>query len=224
MKNWIAAITVLSTCILNALPEWDAYKKETLGNIGPIPGWCSPEKAEKMMDLIYEIRPKICVEIGVFGGSSTYPTARALNYLGSGRLYCIDPWMKHCSTEGYPPENPHFQWWNQIDHEEIFLGFLKMLSSHQLTHTCAILRMKSAEAVSWFDDESIDILHIDGGNSIPVSLQHVRLFLPKVKKGGYIWFDDCDWPTTLAAQKLLYANCTMLEHRAAGNCLLFQKD
>ena len=206
-------------------PHWKCYKKETLDNLGSLPGWCSHEKAEKMMDLILEVRPTVCVEIGVFGGSSVYPTARALNYLLHGRLYCIDPWLKQPPLDGYTTDNPHFQWWSQINHDEMLNGFLKMLSDRRLANRCAVLRMKSEEAVFWFEDESIDILHIDGNHTELAALQDARLFLPKVKKGGYIWFDDTDWPSTLAAQKALLEQCVVIEERSVGrNCMLFKKN
>jgi predicted O-methyltransferase YrrM len=84
--------------------------------------------------------------------------------------------------------------------------------------------MRSEDAVSWFADESIDILHIDGNHATEAVLKDVRLFLPKVKRGGYIWFDDADWPSTLPAQKLLLIQCFVIKERSEGNsCLLFQK-
>ncbi len=203
---------------------WKEYKQETINHIGSLPGWCSAGKAEKMMDLILEVKPNICAEIGVFGGSSMFPTARALNYILTGRVYCIDSWAQQPAIEGYSVGNPHYEWWSRIDYDGLLNGFLKMLSERNLANRCAILRMRSEDAVSWFADESIDILHIDGNHATEAVLKDVRLFLPKVKRGGYIWFDDADWPSTLPAQKLLLIQCFVIKERSEGNsCLLFQK-
>ena len=73
---------------LNAsTPTWEGYKHHVLEHQKKIPGWCTLEKADKLMQLIYDTQPKICIEIGVFGGSSIYPTASALKYLGAGTVY-----------------------------------------------------------------------------------------------------------------------------------------
>jgi cephalosporin hydroxylase len=61
--------------------SWKQYKNQVLSYQDSIPGWCCREKAERMMDVVYETKPEICVEIGVFGGSSIYPTASALKFL-----------------------------------------------------------------------------------------------------------------------------------------------
>ncbi len=35
--------------------DWEQYKKNVLFHQNTIPGWCCQEKAEHMMDLIYEV-------------------------------------------------------------------------------------------------------------------------------------------------------------------------
>jgi len=44
-------------------------------------GWCSPEKAQHLVDLVLETKPQVCVDIGTFGGRSLFPVASALKFL-----------------------------------------------------------------------------------------------------------------------------------------------
>jgi predicted O-methyltransferase YrrM len=231
MKNWLFAPLMMFTCALYATDlRWDNYKKQTLQFQDKIPGWCTLEKAEKMMQLIYDTHPTLCVEIGVFGGSSIYPTAKALKYLRAGVVYAIDPWATGECLEGYEPEDANYQWWGSVDLSLVYQNFRQMLITYGLTNHCKVLRMSSQQAVSEFDDESIDILHIDGNHTENVVFSDIQLFLPKVKKGGYIWFDDVHWSsgscyTVHRALEYALASGEVIfrPERSMDNCFLFQK-
>src|SRR3989344_2401302 len=54
--------------------------------------WCSKEKINLLMDLVYLTKPKVCVEVGAFTGSSVLPVAVTLRLLQSGEIYAIDAW------------------------------------------------------------------------------------------------------------------------------------
>jgi predicted O-methyltransferase YrrM len=204
--------------------DWASYKEKTLACQPKIQGWCSPEKASRMMDLIYCTKPAICVEIGVFGGSSVFPTACALKFIKQGVIYAIDPWANEECTTGYNPTDANYKWWNQVDLEQIYLGFVTLLRKNHLNEYCRTMRMTSTQAVEHFLDESIDIIHIDGNHSEDSALRDAKLFLPKVKKGGYIWFDDANWSSTRKATHYLSTCCKMDPSSKWGDpYLLFQK-
>jgi predicted O-methyltransferase YrrM len=228
MKKWLllGLLTIITVSLNGYDLEWDPYKQKALDYQDDkyIRGWCNPEKAEKMMDLIFDTHPKICVEIGVFGGSSIYPTACALKYLNEGKVHAIDPWSNEECTKGYSPTDPNYIWWNKVPQEEIYRGFKDMLHRYKLVPFCTILRMTSQQAVDQFQDETIDILHIDGNHTELVALKDVQLFLPKVKKGGYIWFDDTNWSSTKRAIMHLAEHCSFDETRSTKTCFLFQKN
>lgn len=226
MKNWIfLGFITLCSALHGYDHNWERNKKEVLfyQEEKYIQGWCSREKAEKLMDLIFDTHPKICVEIGVFGGSSIYPTACALKYLNNGVVYAIDPWSNEECLKGYTKGDPNYTWWSKLDLEKVYRGFKKMLQKFNLTSYCQILRMSSAQAVLQFQDDSIDILHIDGNHTEHVALADAKMFLPKVKKGGYIWFDDVNWSTTNKAVQYLTENCIFEETRSTSTCFLFKK-
>ncbi|QZA58136.1 class I SAM-dependent methyltransferase [Candidatus Rhabdochlamydia porcellionis] len=203
--------------------EWISYQNQVLSHQEEILGWCSKTKAKRMMDLIYRVRPELCVEIGVFGGSSIYPTVSALKFLNHGKVIAIDPWNVFNCLEGYKPDSPKHQFWGRINQESVYLGFMQMLKNFALDSYCTVMRMPSLDGVHNFDDESIDILHIDGNHSENIALKDVQIYLPKVKKGGYIWFDDTDYPETHKAWKFLSLHCIKDENFSTKECFLFRK-
>ena len=217
----------MTSSLLFCNTPWESYKQDGLQHQHLIAGWCSREKAEKMMDLILETQTTICVEIGVFGGASIYPTALALNYRGAGVVYAIDPWATAECTKGYEPDHPNYHWWNQVNLEQVFQGFKHMLNAFSLNPYCHILRMTALEALSTFEDNSIDILHIDGNHTEASALADIQLYFPKVKSGGYIWFDDANWPTTQKGLAFLLNNDEVVKEKTIEGegtcCVLFRK-
>ena len=83
--------------------------------------------------------------------------------------------------------------------------------------------MTGSSALDHFADESIDILHVDGNHTQDIALGDVQMYLPKVKKGGYIWLDDANWETTHLAREFLFANCMKDELRSTDEYFLFKK-
>lgn len=208
ISTWLfLTVFCFFSCALHA--NWEEYKYTTLSHLPEIPGWCPKDKAAKMMDLIYYTHPSVCVEIGVFGGSSIYPTARALKYQGFGVIHAIDPWDNQECTKGYDKNDPNYQWWDKIDLGKIYTDFLKMLRKYEIQNYCHVIKAASAQALSQFNDESIDILHVDGNHSEGSALFDVTAYLPKVKRGGYIWFDDANWSSTHKAVQFLMENCIL---------------
>ncbi len=224
MIQWILAVCAMLPMYLTALGEWENAQGKALIFQNAIQGWCSTEKALKLMDLIHDTQPEVCVEIGVFGGSSIYPMASALKFQKHGVIYAIDSWVKEDCIDGYESTDPNYTWWVSLDYEKIYQDFLHMLEDFRLLKYCNVLRMNSMSAVQYFSDESIDILHIDGNHSEQSALQDVLLFFPKVKTGGYIWFDDVNWSSTRKAVLYLSDRCEVIFDRSIGTeCFLFQK-
>lgn len=156
------------------------------------PGWCSAEKAERLAFAVLEIRPKLCVEIGVFGGSSLAPQLLALQHLGSGRVVGIDPWETVAALEEMIDE-ANRGWWGSIDIEAIRKGCESFVADHGLTPYCELVVARSEDVASRFADAAIDMLHVDGNHSEAKSTKDVELYLPKVRAGGLIFFDDVSW-------------------------------
>lgn len=225
MKKWLAiGFASLTISLSSANLNWDDYVSEVLSHQANVPGWCTYDKAQKMMELIQEAHPTVCVEIGVFGGSSIYPTASALRYLGKGTVYAIDPWSNEECLKGYSEDDPNYIWWSQVDLEKIFTDFNNMLEHFGLTKFCDVLRMNSIDALSHFQDESIDVLHIDGNHTEQIALRDIQMYLPKLKKGGYLWFDDVNWTSTNKAVQYASEHCDFEYAVSNNSCILFKKN
>jgi hypothetical protein len=204
--------------------SWEQYKQETIQELPTIPGWCTKEKAELLMDLIYETQPNICIEIGAFGGSTTYPLARALQFNGQGILYTIDAWDNQTAIKGLERNDPNTSWWSNLDMKAIYCQFVSLLSRKQLTNFCRPIPVSSENAISIFSNESIDFLYIDGNFSNLGALQDVLLYFPKVKMGGYICLNDSDCESKNKALAHLMKNCQWLKAKSLGkSCIVFKK-
>ena len=204
--------------------KWGKYQRQICANLALFTGWCSQAKALKLMNFIYLHQPSVCVEIGTFGGSTTYPLASALQYIQHGHLYTIDAWDRTCALEGLIPNEINYLWWNSIDFSKILDQFLLQYKKHHLSPWCTILHESSAKSVSYFADESIDLLYIDGNFSQAGSLEDVMLYYPKIKPGGFIWLNDANSPDKLSSVSFLSKQAYFLETESIKNqCVVFQK-
>jgi predicted O-methyltransferase YrrM len=183
-------------------------------------GWCSPEKAREMMLLIEKHKPNIIVEIGVFGGRSIVAAGDACRQLGAGHVYGIDPWSSQSSVENVD-EQANIEWWSKLDYEEIYLRCMKNIQVLELDRFVTILRTNSDRASVLFGNQTIDLLHIDGNHSEPVSSRDVLLYVPLVRESGFVLFDDMDWRSTQNAVRILRETCDQVD--SIGNCGLFKK-
>lgn len=192
-----------------------------------IHGWCNFEKAERLVRTIVETNPNLCVEIGVFGGSSLLPQGMALAYNKHGVIYGIDPWATDAALEEMIDES-NKKWWGELNLEDIRIHCQKHIDKLGLGNYCRLIKAKSEDVVHQFDDGSVDILHIDGNHSEALSYKDATLYLPKVKPGGYIFFDDIWWSegednqvTTRKAIVYLLETCERID--IVNDCLILKK-
>jgi predicted O-methyltransferase YrrM len=189
-------------------------------------GWCSPAKARKLAEAALAARPPVCVEIGVFGGSSLVPQAAAVHHRGAGRVYGIDPWARDAALDGMrKPTNLAF--WSAVDLEAAYRGCRVLLTRHGLDGVCELVRARAADVAGRFGDGTVGLLHIDGNHGEESSTRDAELYLPKVAAGGVVFFDDVDWEeegvvTTERALTYLMANgCELVEY--VGTCAILRK-
>jgi predicted O-methyltransferase YrrM len=190
--------------------DWEAFRAKAIEEQKAFVGWCSPEKATNMMNLIHDHHAKLCVEVGVFAGCSFYPIVAALAFQQEGVVFAIDPWTSQVCVEGYQPTHHHYIRWSQIDLTKIFYGFLDKMHDQGMDPYYAIMRMSSAQAHAFFSDNSIDFLHIDGDHREASAISDVENWLPKVKSGGIICFDDAWWESTKKAVEMLLIECIIM--------------
>lgn len=150
-------------------------------------GWCSPEKAITLASLVIALRPKLSLEIGVFGGRSLIPLALAHKEVG-GKVIGIDPWTAQAATEGYDSENVN--WWNN---QEMLDGVKKQtfqwIETLHLGNHCEIIQKKSKEVTP---PDGLELCHVDGQHT-EASMWDVSRFVLPMKPGSICVMDDIDW-------------------------------
>ena len=187
----------------------NTLKQEAFGLMRHLEGWCSDRKAGLLIDLILAKSPDVIVEIGVYGGKSLVPMAHALKANGKGVIYGIDPWSTTASLEDVVNDSNR-AYWGWIDHEAIMRTLIQRIGQFQLHDQIKLIRKTSANADPI---DGIDILHVDGNHSDSTSYLDVTKWVPMMKRGGWIIFDDMTW----------YENGTYTTARAVGwldkNCI-----
>lgn len=188
--------------------------------------WCSEEKAKLLIELIALTRSKICVEIGVFSGSSTLPMLAALQYQRAGKAYAIDAWSNSEAVAGLPDHDPNTQWWKSLRMQDIKNHFGSMIRHWGFDYYCETLSMTSQAASSKISQ--IDLLHLDGNFSEPGALRDSEQYVPKVVPGGYILISNVlvmidGKATKMKALRPLFEQCDIICELDHGNTLLFRK-
>lgn len=184
-------------------------------------GWVTPEQGINMAELIISEKPDVIVEIGVFGGRSLIAQALALRENNKGRIYGIDPWKVDAALEGENQDNQ--KWWRGVDMHAIHRGCVEAIWRLNLDKYVRIIRSSSQECYVMFKGGEMrpDILFIDGNHSEIASCRDVQIYMNLVRPGGWIWMDDCNWPSTAAAQKMVLRDCAI--RKDYGSYKLFQK-
>jgi glycosyltransferase involved in cell wall biosynthesis len=126
--------------------------------------------------LIKEITPKIFVELGTHSGNSYFSFCQAVAESNlSTKCFAVDTWKgdKHSGVYG----------------EEIY----DYVNAHNQNHYAGfsrLLRMTFDDATTYFNDESIDLLHIDGLHSYDAVKHDFEAWLPKLAPTAVIVLHD----------------------------------
>lgn len=177
------------------------YTRKIMPNLH---GWCSPEKAEELARQIIETKARRIVEIGVFAGRSLIAMALAAKRT-SGHVIGIDPWDSGASVKGFENDKANAEWWGNCDHNLIFQKCRIYVGLYGVKDNTILIPHTSKEALTLFSQ--IDLLHIDGNHSEEQSLYDVEHYVPLVRNGGIVVFDDTNWSTTKKAQERLSELC-----------------
>lgn len=186
-------------------------------NYESIRGWCTAEKALTVMNLIINSKSTMCVELGVFGGKSLIAIAIAAKQVSqSSKVIGIDAWTAQASLEG-KNDKANDEWWEKIDYNDMYIYTKNLMVSNNVDSIVELWKCKSKDAVTKFEDQTIDVLHQDSNHSEEISCEEVELYYNKLKIGGYWIFDDANWPTTQKAQKLLISKGYEQIHASTNN-------
>jgi len=128
-------------------------------------------------DLVSNLKPELIVELGTYKGMSFFSFCQAVkDHNFSTTLFAVDTWKgdKQSSYFG----------------EEVWELFDKIKKSYYEKLKINILKTTFDEAVTEFEDDSIDILHIDGLHTYDAVKHDFETWESKVKDDGIILFHD----------------------------------
>lgn len=152
-------------------------------------GWCEVEKAHALAAMVFALRPKLVVEIGVFGSRSLQAFAIPMKFLNHGCAIGIDSWSREAAIAGMTDEK-NLEYWGNLDYERIYQRCLTNISLSDLGPYAKIIRAKSDDVdPAQFPS---DITHIDGSHEDTAYRDVVR-YAPHVRIGGMIVADDVGW-------------------------------
>lgn len=109
------------------------------------------------------------VEVGSYQGGSALVWAQKFKV-----VYCVDPWLGLLGKGEKP----------RVGTYETFIERTKNINN------IVPMRMTSEEASNKIDDKSIDFVYIDALHDYESVKQDIKLWLPKIKKDGYIGGHD----------------------------------
>jgi hypothetical protein len=171
-------------------------------------GWTTPERACEMAERILETNAQVCVDIGVFAARSTIAMGFAARELGGSVVYGIDPWKIESAVEGDNVEE-NAKWWREnANLEQMHRQTMHSIWAHRLDPWVTIIRNASQYVSGLFP--VIDFLNIDGCHTEVASCRDVLLYLPKLRSGGYLTFDDSGWASTQKALALISEYCELV--------------
>ena len=128
-------------------------------------------------DLVRLVRPKRFVELGTYWGTSFFAFCQAVKDFNlETECVAIDTWKGDDHTGPY--ETEALDTFNRVN-KEIFEKI-----------NVRPLKMTFKEALSFIEEDSIDILHIDGCHDYDPVKEDYLTWLPKLEKEGIILFHD----------------------------------
>jgi len=162
-----------------------------------IGGRCPINKGEVIKSLVQKTNAKICVEIGVFKGSSLMYFIESLMKT-NGKVFGIDPYKISNFVNNIPDQKVHTMVYDVLFKEQetldtIYNNLVKIIEENNLSNFVKIYRQTSEECIENFEPNSIDILHIDGNHDEEFVTKDILNYLPLVKKGSFIIMDDITW-------------------------------
>jgi len=134
-----------------------------------------------MLDWLHELGFKTGVEVGV---ASAHFSRWICKKNPQMKLYGVDPWVRYDGYTDYMLKSTYERMYkNALRTAEAYANF-------------EIIRKFSVHAVRQFKKESIDFVYIDGNHTKPYVEQDLKIWTPKIKKGGIVSGHDFTgrWP------------------------------
>ena len=126
--------------------------------------------------LVDVLRPRVIVELGAYSGVSYSAMCQAVKSLGlATACFAVDTWRGDEHAGFYA--------------EDVYCEFAAFHDRHFSAHS-RLVRSTFDDALSHFDDSTIDLLHIDGLHSYDAVNHDYQTWLPKLSRNAIILLHD----------------------------------
>lgn len=125
--------------------------------------------------LIRELKPKVFVELGTHNGFSYFVGCQTIKELGlPTKAFAVDHWLG----------DPHA---GEFD-DSVYLSV--EAANREYANFSTLLKMSFSDARSEIENQSVDLLHIDGFHTYEAVKEDFETWLPKVSRDGVIILHD----------------------------------
>jgi predicted O-methyltransferase YrrM len=144
------------------------------------------------LDLAAQFQPRVLVEVGVYAGalSKMFATLACIE-----RQVIVDSW-----EAGY----------SKYDRAHMDAIAQSVFAWASFEPRVEVMRMRSVEAASRFEDGSVDFFHTDGDHSLQGITGDISAWLPKVRRGGILSGDNYEALTVAAGVDALLPHRELL--------------
>ena len=127
-------------------------------------------------------KPIRYAEVGAFYGANMVSVAETYGLHPESTLIAIDPWTDYVDYPEYKGEQM-----------TIYNAFTQNMEDCGLKERVSVMRGYSHEVLPTLEDNSFDIIYIDGNHEPEYVLEDAVLAFRKLKVGGRLIFDDYGW-------------------------------
>jgi predicted O-methyltransferase YrrM len=179
-------------------------------------GRCDHLKGSIIKKYVSKLKAKLCVEIGVFKGSSLMYFIESLVET-NGKVIGIDPYLLDSFKNDIPDIKSKeliydVLFTKQEILDKIYDELYETIHNNNLTSHVNLIRDTSENISKQFKKQSIDVIHIDGNHDEVNVSNDIKLYLPLIKDGGVIIMDDINWiGVRNSIDKYLKNHCILLE-------------
>lgn len=168
------------------------YENYFPGNHLDLQGWGS--ESPVFRDLIWQIQPKLIVEVGTWKGASAINMANSVKEFGfDTKIVCIDTWLGALEMWTDTKDPDRFLSLNNIfGYPSLYYRFLSNVVNSGHTDMIFPLPMTSSIGAKFLEHHKIqaDMIYIDASHDYDDVLKDIQDYWPLVRQGGALFGDD----------------------------------